>query len=324
MRATWATCTAPGPRAHPRAGSSRRFGRSGRYLRREGLITADPALLVASPRREQKIPAHLSIEEMNTLLEMPDGITPLGRRDQAMLELFYASGLRLSELVGLNLDDVNLNSRVVRVLGKGGKERQVPLNHAAADAIRRYLGDREVLVRGGLPASQATDDDDPPQWRGRTGGAAAPALARRAARHAPPQHPLFVNYRGGRLSPRSVHRLVGRYVAMCSARLGISPHALRHSFATHLLERGADLRGIQEMLGHARLSTTQRYTHVNAAQLIDVIARRTRGRNRNATETSRREMMPAEARTGRRQIAQPGAPASTEISVGSEDAGRTR
>jgi integrase/recombinase XerC len=243
----------------------------GRYLRREGLIAGDPALLVPSPRREQKIPAHLSIEEMRTLLEMPDRSTPLGRRDQAMLELFYASGLRLSELVGLDLDDLNLSSRVVRVLGKGGRERQVPLNHTAADAIRAYLGDREALARGALAAARQTDEEDPPRWRGRGDArATASALARRAARHRAPQHPLFLNYRGGRLSPRSVHRLVRRYVAMCSARLGISPHALRHSFATHLLERGADLRGIQEMLGHARLTTTQRYTHVNAAQLIDV------------------------------------------------------
>jgi integrase/recombinase XerC len=242
----------------------------GRYLRRERLLASDPASLVASPRREQKIPAHLSIDEMNTLLEMPDRSTPLGRRDQAMLELFYASGLRLSELVGLDLDDVNLRSRVVRVLGKGGKERQVPLNHAAADAIRTYLGDRDALVRGSLAEVEIPDEDDPPRWRGGRGSGSRAALARRAARHAAPEHPLFVNYRGGRLSPRSVHRLVRRYVAMCSTRLGVSPHALRHSFATHLLERGADLRGIQELLGHARLSTTQRYTHVNAAQLIEV------------------------------------------------------
>jgi integrase/recombinase XerC len=242
----------------------------GRYLRREGLVGADPASLVAAPKREQKIPAHLSIEEMNTLLEMPDRTTPLGRRDQAMLELFYASGLRLSELVGLDLDDLNLSSRIVRVLGKGGKQRQVPLNHTAADAIRAYLRDREAIVREAPQDPRAADEDDPPGGGGGRGSGGVRGVAGRAARHAPPRHPLFLNYRGGRLSPRSVHRLVRRYMAMCSSRLGVSPHALRHSFATHLLERGADLRAIQEMLGHARLSTTQRYTHVNTAQLIDV------------------------------------------------------
>ena len=269
--ATSASCTARARRAPPPARKLAAVRTFGRYLRREGLIAGDPALLVPSPRREQKIPAHLSIEEMSTLLEMPDRSTPLGRRDQAMLELFYASGLRLSELVGLDLDDVNLSSRVVRVLGKGGKERQVPLNHTAADAIRAYLAIAKRWCAAPSPAARHADEEDPPRWRGAAaGGSKASALARRAARHAAPQHPLFVNYRGGRLSPRSVHRLVRRYVAMCSTRLGISPHALRHSFATHLLERGADLRGIQEMLGHARLSTTQRYTHVNAAQLIEV------------------------------------------------------
>jgi integrase/recombinase XerC len=216
-----------------------------RWLRREGLIDQDPSALAASPRREQTIPTHLSMDEMNRLLEMPDRASALGRRDQGILELFYASGLRLSELVGLDLDDLNLNARVVRVLGKGRKERLVPLNQSAADAIRAYLPDRERMVRGG-------------------------AAVREGARSGRAAHPLFVNYRGQRLGPRSVHRLVRRYVTMCSARFGISPHALRHSFATHLLERGADLRGIQEMLGHARLSTTQRYTHVNAAYLLDV------------------------------------------------------
>ena len=215
-----------------------------RWLRREGIIEQDPSALAASPKREQTIPAHLSIDEMNRLLEMPDRAMPLGRRDQAILELFYASGLRLSELVGLDLDDLNLNARMVRVLGKGRKERLVPLNQSAADAIRAYMNDRAQMVR--LEGARGA------------GGA-------RGARRA--EHPLFVNYRGQRLGARSVHRLVRKYVAMCSARFGISPHALRHSFATHLLERGADLRGIQEMLGHASLATTQVYTHVSRVRL---------------------------------------------------------
>ncbi len=220
----------------------------GRYLRREGAILGDPAALVGTPRREQRLPAHLAEAEMSRLLEMPDASTPLGRRDRAIMELFYASGLRLSELVGLGLEDVNISSRVVRVLGKGGKERIVPFNRTTETALREWMKDREEIVAG-------IQD----QGLGVRGGG---RLRRKA-------EPLFVNYRGGRLSTRSVDRLVRKYVASCSARFGISPHALRHSFATHLLERGADLRVIQELLGHARLSTTQRYTHVNSAQLID-------------------------------------------------------
>jgi len=220
----------------------------GRYLRREGLIEGDPAALVGTPKREQRIPSHLAVDEMSKLLETPDTTDPLGRRDKAILELFYASGLRLSELVGLDLDDVNLSGRVVRVLGKGRKERIVPFNRSAADALRAWLGDREPLRAGSDP--------------GRPGRPPRDAARRRS------REPLFLNYQGGRLSTRSVDKLVRRYVAACSTRYGISPHALRHSFATHLLEAGADLRAIQELLGHARLSTTQRYTHVNAAQLI--------------------------------------------------------
>ena len=235
-------------RGQARASAARRLAaiRSfGRYLRREEHIERDPGALMATPKQDRKLPARLDEREMERMLEAPDGTTPLGRRDRAILELFYASGLRLGELVGLGLEDIDLSSRLVRVLGKGGKERIVPFNRATAAALRAWLADRETLVRRGGAA--------PPRPRGR---AAA--------------EPLFLNYQGGRLSARSVDRLVRRYVAATSTRDGISPHALRHSFATHLLERGADLRAIQEMLGHARISTTQRYTHVSAAQLLSV------------------------------------------------------
>jgi integrase/recombinase XerC len=209
-----------------------------RYLRREGLMDDDSGTLVPTPKREVRMPAHLSEEEMTRLLEAPPDDGPLGRRDRAILEVFYASGLRLSELVGLDLDDVNLSAQMVRTLGKGGKQRLVPFNTSAASAIRAYLKDRALLV--------------PPSSR---------------QRHA---EPLFVNYRGTRLTVRSVDRLVRRHALTSRVRAGVSPHALRHSFATHLLQRGADLRSIQELLGHSRLNTTQRYTHVNAAQLLDV------------------------------------------------------
>ena len=205
-----------------------------RFLKREGWIESDPASLAVSPKREIKIPAHLTVDEMSRLLETPDTTEPLGRRDRAILELFYASGLRLSELVALDLEDVNLSARIVRVMGKGRKERLVPFNDATRQALKAWLQDRSAL-------SKTTQVDA-----------------------------VFVNFRGTRLTGRSVQRLVARYVSSCSTRFGISPHALRHSFATHLLQRGADLRAIQELLGHVQLSTTQRYTHVNAAQLLEV------------------------------------------------------
>lgn len=202
-----------------------------RYLRREGWIESDPAALAVSPKREQKIPAHLSVDEMSRLIDMPDTSNALGRRDRAMLELFYASGLRLSELVGLDLEDIDVSQRIVRAMGKGRKERLLPFNDSTRTALRAWLKDRDAMTRGNA---------------------------------------LFVNARGGRLTGRSVQRFVARYMSGCSTRFGISPHALRHSFATHLLQAGADLRAIQELLGHVRLSTTQRYTHVNVARLLEV------------------------------------------------------
>ena len=226
----------------------------GRYLRREGEIEGDPAALVGTPKREQRLPAHLGEAEMTKLLDMPDTSTPLGRRDKAILELFYASGLRLSELVGLGLEDVNLSGRVVRVLGKGRKERIVPFNRSTESALRAWLQDRETVAAG---------------IRGPGSGIRSGSGIRKTTTLRRQTEPLFLNYQGGRLSTRSVDRLVRKYVAACSTRFGISPHALRHSFATHLLEHGADLRSIQELLGHARLSTTQRYTHVNSAQLLE-------------------------------------------------------
>ena len=223
----------------------------GRYLRREGVLDGDPAALVGTPKREHRLPAHLGETEMSRLLDMPDVTQPLGRRDRAILELFYASGLRLSELVGLDVDDVNLSGRIVRVLGKGRKQRLVPFNHATEAALRAWLKDWGTYVDAGS-------------------GVRDPGSGKRSSTRGKRETvPLFLNYQGTRLSSRSVDRLVRKYVAACSTRFGISPHALRHSFATHLLERGADLRAIQELLGHARLSTTQRYTHVNAAQLLE-------------------------------------------------------
>ena len=215
-----------------------------KYLRREEIIDHDPTAMAIAPKRDQTIPTHLSEPEIARLIESPNTADALGRRDRAILELFYASGLRLSELVAIDLEDLNLSERMVRVMGKGGKERLVPFNHSTLTAIRAWMKDRAGLVR------------------------ATPKAVSRKLKANP--DPLFVNYRGSRLTGRSVDRLLRRYVAQCSTRMGISPHALRHSFATHLLQRGADLRAIQELLGHARLSTTQRYTHVNAAQLIDV------------------------------------------------------
>jgi integrase/recombinase XerC len=205
-----------------------------KYLMREGVVEANPARSVSTPKREKHLPTVLQPADVALLLEQPDISNPLGVRDRAFLEVLYASGLRISELVGINIDDVELRARLVKVRGKGSKERIVPFGSKAEASIREWLA-----VRGEL----ATDIEEPA---------------------------LFVNYRGQRITTRSVRRHFDRYVRKASLRAGVSPHTMRHSFATHLLNAGADLRGIQELLGHVSLSTTQKYTHLNDWQLIAV------------------------------------------------------
>jgi tyrosine recombinase XerC len=239
-------------RGNSRASAARRLAalRSfARYLVRESKLADDPTMLVGAPKRAQSLPAHLGLEEMDRLLAAPDVSRPAGRRDRAILELFYASGLRLSEIVGLDLDDVNLTSRIVRVLGKGNKERLVPFHPAAAEAICAMALDRNDSSLKLEVRSSKLD------------------------RHGRRRDPLFLSLRGARLTPRSVDRIVRRYAQAAGVRAGISPHALRHTFATHLLNAGADLRAIQELLGHANLSTTQRYTHLDAGRLTEIYRR---------------------------------------------------
>lgn len=221
---------------HRKVASLRTFFR---YLCREGVMEMNPAKLVASPRVERTLPNHLTIEQMVRFIETPDTETLLGKRDRAMLELLYASGLRVSEMVGLNLTDIDFTNQTVRVKGKGRKERIVPFGSHALTALQDYLA-----VRGELLIEADPENADPAT--------------------------LFFNYQGTRITTRSVGRMVDKYVKVCAEIQHISPHSLRHSFATHLLDAGADLRAIQEMLGHARLSTTQKYTHVSTDKLMEV------------------------------------------------------
>ena len=198
---------------------------------REEIVENNPARTVTTPKREKHLPSVLQTSDIAVLFEQPDASNALGLRDLAWLEMLYASGLRISELVGIDIDDVELRGRLVKVRGKGSKERIVPFGTKAEAALRAWLRERKASA------------DEPA---------------------------IFVNYRGERITTRSVRRLFERYVRAASLRAGISPHTLRHSFATHLLNAGADLRAIQELLGHASLSTTQKYTHLNDYQLLAV------------------------------------------------------
>lgn len=206
-----------------------------RFLLREGVTDRDPAVGVPQPRLPRSLPRPLPVEDVRRLLEAPDEASPAGLRDRAILELLYGSGLRISELTGLDVDDLDLEEGSVRVLGKGGKEREVPLGSFGRDAVGAYL------------------------TRGR------PALASVATRGA-----VFLNARGGRLSRQSCARLLSRYVRLAGIERRVTLHTLRHSFATHLLEGGADVRVVQELLGHASVATTQIYTLVTARHLREV------------------------------------------------------
>jgi tyrosine recombinase XerC len=205
------------------------------YCVRKGWMEDNPAKVVSTPKQDKPVPSFLSEEEMEKFLDLPRSDKPLDLRDIAMMELLYATGIRVSELVGINLEDVKMTERLIRIRGKGKKERLVPFGSKAEESLRIYLGVRAKINKGKIE-----------------------------------EKPLFLNYRGRKLSSRSVERTVDKYILRSALRRKISPHSLRHSFASHLLSRGADLRVIQELLGHESLATTQKYTHLDLKHLMEV------------------------------------------------------
>jgi len=209
-----------------------------RHLRREGVLDADPTAGVAAPRRGRKLPRVLTRGEIGRLLAAPTGSEPTDLRDRALLELMYACGLRASEAIGLELADIDLDDHFLRARGKGSKERVIPVGRAAGDAVTRYL------------------------QRGR------PALVGASA-----EVHLFVNFRGGSLTRQGLYKIVRRHAVSAGLAEHMSPHTLRHTFATHLLAGGCDLRSVQEMLGHADVATTQLYTQLSSERLKDVYFR---------------------------------------------------
>jgi integrase/recombinase XerC len=208
------------------------------FLEKKGLKVDNPAGEISTPKQEKYIPNYLPVDEMFRLLDRPDRQKPLGLRDLAILEVLYSCGIRVSELAGLNLDSMDFDQRLVKVFGKGSKERIVPVGKVAVGAVEAYL--------------ESTAD------------------LRRKIYGDVREGPLFVNHRGGRLSTRSIGKIVKKYGKESGLMTDISPHDLRHTFATHLLDGGADLRSVQELLGHASLSTTQKYTHVTLDKLMEV------------------------------------------------------
>ena len=208
------------------------------FLEKKAFITDNPAADIAAPKLEKYIPGYLTVDDVFRLLERPQRQKPLGLRDLAILEVIYSCGIRVSEAEALNLSSIRFDERLVRVIGKGNKERIVPIGRQAIRAVKDYLEETRNLRR-----KRGNDSQDAP---------------------------LFINSRGDRLSGRSIGRIVKRYARESGLASDISPHSMRHTFATHLLDGGADLRSVQELLGHACLSTTQKYTHVSLDRLMEV------------------------------------------------------
>lgn len=203
-----------------------------KYLNREGYIKSNPAKLVSNPRTSKPLPRFLTVDDVFSLIEKPEGIGFIPLRDRAILELLYSSGTRVSEIAGLNLEDVNIREGLVKVKGKGKKERLLPLGSKAAEALKSYIIERILLKKK--------------------------------------NNALFLSRRDTRLSERAIRRMVVKYARMIGINASIGPHTIRHTFASHMLQAGADLRVIQELLGHASLSTTQKYTHLDITHLMEI------------------------------------------------------
>ena len=209
-----------------------------KYLRRQKIINGNPALVLITPKIGKRLPSFLDEESVHQLIESPDQSTTNGKRDRAILELFYSTGMRLSELIGLNICDLKKEEGLIKIKGKGRKERIVPVGRKAMDSVDEYLQDEyELRLKGHVPSGD---------------------------------HPLFVMKEGRRMYPQAVGRMVKKYIGMVSEVEKKSPHILRHSFATHMLNHGADMRAVKELLGHESLSTTQVYTHVSSARMKKV------------------------------------------------------
>ena len=208
------------------------------FLERKGLTKWNPAADIATPKLEKYMPTYLLVDEVFRLLERPEREKPLGLRDLAILEVLYSCGFRVSELEALTISSIDFDERLVRVIGKGDKERIVPIGRQALQAVRNYLEATQYLRRSNVYLSR--------------------------------DEPLFINFRGRALSGRSIGRIIKKYAIESGLTADVSPHSMRHTFATHLLDGGADLRAVQELLGHESLSTTQKYTHVSLDRLMEV------------------------------------------------------